>query len=489
MNELDLPLPDRKRDVVITDGYIDYASTLKLEDAEGKTGTSVNFRIPAGEHRLPRADDTRFRYDWGRNGSGKLRSTQETYIALTGAGPSQTILRGSFGSHALWRLPSYAIGIWRLSDLAAYDIPGHAIGFGTGPYNNDVHVGIIENVVGDRCTGNWMMLGAEWEGTPAKYDPNVKTICNDRRLFRNIQFSNAGHEHVIYNDFCDYTYVKNAKLWGGPHHPFKSIAKWTEVDGMVCSNVNPDTGKVDGTYGRNSAMSLVALCGGHYKNVKTLQVWPEDQPSSPGGYSVGIQPRWNMIQSWPEMANPASDEYWEDVIAGGLDNPENPFLHRHTHYFEDCNFETRGRPDRQFRTHVIGNGTSHPMLYGSGGRRGLYHPIPTNSPLWQERSRTYLLNCQAPGSYGWYKQALFWLTEYWPEYDAVIARDEPLRVAKLLSERPTWWPGYVAPPQRYVDVGITGEPDDMTVTRNADSVTVQEKSGAKLRVNVNGAVT
>jgi hypothetical protein len=61
----------------------------------------------------------------------------------------------------------------------------------------------------------------------------------------------------------------------------------------------------------------------------------------------------------------------------------------------------------------------------------------------------------------------------------VIARDEPLRMAKLLSERPTWWPGYV---QRYVDVGIAGEPEDMAVTHTTDSVTVQARNGAKLRV-------
>jgi hypothetical protein len=450
--------------------------SLRQDAAEGKKGTSVHLRIPAGNYALPPAGDSRFRPNW--NGV----STPETYIAITGALGETTVLQGTPTSIGLLNLPSYCIGKFRFSHLKlAGTFNGHAFTFGTGPYNDEVmtaYLEEIEGLPGSRATGNWMMLAAEREGTIWPSDNRI-TVCNDRRFFRNIRLGNAGHEHVIYNDFCEYTYAKNLTLWGAPHHPFKSIAKWTEVEDCSFSNVNPETRKVDGTYGRNSAMSLVALCGGSYKRVKTLQVWPENQAASPGGYSVGIQPRWNMIDSWPEMANPSSDEYWEEVINAGLGNPENPFLVPHTHYFDDCVFETVGRPDKQFRTHVIGNGTSHPMWAGTGGRRGSYHPIPTNSPLWQERSRTYLLNCQAPGSFGWYKQALFWLPEYWPEYDAVIARDEPLRMAKLLSERPTWWPGYV---QRYVDVGIAGEPEDMAVTHTTDSVTVQARNGAKLRV-------
>lgn len=471
MNPLDLPLPERKRDVVITDGMIDYAATLRKEDAEGKTGTSVHFVIPAGEHYLPPAGDARFRYDWGRGAGGKMRSTAETYIALTGAEAAaggKTIIRGTPESRGLFNLPPYCQGIWRFGHLEAYDIGGHAITFGTGPYNNFVHIGIIEKLKGARCTGNWMMLASEQEGTQVSGNPDL-TKCNDERYIVDTELSDAGHEHVIYNDLCKLTVVRRCKLWGGPHHPFKSISRWNDVQHCLFSNVNPDTLIADRTYGHNSEMSLVAVNGGYYYKVHTLKIWPENQNAGPGGYAIGIQPRFDMMDNFPELADPSSDEYWREVESHGWDNPDNPLLRPHTHYFEECTFEAKIRADRPgFRPSVIGHGSSHPMRYGRSSRRGSYHPRPPTSALWRERSRTLMLNCTNPGFGQWYKQALFWATEPgtgWPEYDPVIARDEGFRQPRMFSTKPDWWPSYQAPlPPDEPPAPVTLERLDLRVT-------------------------
>lgn len=447
LTPLDTPWPTYEVPVPIRGGYIALVDAMNAVKAAGKKGQSVVFRLPPGVCMMPPVIDRSYSYDW----TGY--STKDTHIVIAGALDGTTEIRGSLTSRtgALFNLPSYAIGMWRLADLSMRDIGYHAMTFGTGPYNNEKNVTVLQRLKGRYCTGNWIMAAAEQAGTTPPSGVG-KTVINDELWMEDLDFRYSTNEHCFYIDERAYVYARRCNLFSGPQHAFKCTALKTEVEDCFFFNVDPVTRDAvtigpgvsavfpNGAvfYGRNATMSLISAGGGFVRNVHNLHVWPASTPYDAGGSAIQRTARWNLTTINKELIDPSDPNWWINAKAAGLDDPLNPYLLKHRFLWENCVFENVQPPGKSAKLRGIYVEAAYPETYVGSPQ---YPPLPLNWPdLWFNRSRDFMLNCTYPGSYyNFLGLPGFNATKY-PVEAARVMVDADKMGKDYGSARPAWWP-------------------------------------------------
>src|SRR5215831_14609802 len=446
----DAPFPDYEIQVPIRDSYIAIVDAFKQMDKDGRKGQSVTLRFPEGLCRLPPSVDRSYAIDY----TG--RSDESTQVVFAGAKNGTTIIKGYPGSHtAPMSLPSYAVGTWRNTDMKIVDIDKHAMVFGTGPYNQKKHIAVLERIVARYCKGNFILAAQERAG-PSTSMPSPMVV-NDEIWMQDCDFRYNSYEHCVYLDHRAYVFGRRLKMYNGPLHAFKCIALKTELEDCEFFNVDPDTKDVvtigpgvsdvfpQGAtfYGRNANMSLVSACSGHVRRTRCLHAWPKSQIYDAGSDVIQREPRWILSTTNPELIDPTDEQWWIDASAAGQTDPANPYLLKHRWLWEDCQFDTEIRPDRNPPSYGICVVSATPITYNQlKAPAGPYGPIPVHYPdLWFNRSRDFVYNCQFTGN----EKTQHFRQSPW--FDTTVYADDWARCSKdganLYKEfdtKPAWWP-------------------------------------------------
>jgi hypothetical protein len=275
-------------------------------------------------------------------------------------------------------------------------------------------------------------------------------IINDELWMSDIDFRYSAYEHCVYIDQRAYTYGRRLTMQGGVMHAFKCTALEVDLDDCVFSNVDPDTRRVHSVapgevsiypngktfYSQGSNMSLIELQRGHYKNVKTIKVWPEGVGDA-GAYAAGRQARQGLRIVNPELANPTSRDFWLAVHAAGIDNPDNPHLRPYRSLWEGCTFENYMPSGKTTKMYVVGKQSSYPV--DSVG--GVLIPAQPHHPdLYVERSRDFFHDCHVSGYEDYFRNEISWVFDpiKFPVEAEIVRRDIP-RMVHVLDTKPEWW--------------------------------------------------
>jgi hypothetical protein len=445
LKPLDLPLPDYEVPVPLKDGYLHFSAALKQIDDAGRRGESVLLRLPEGEGRVP---PSAWNYDpqWSFGWQG--RTSEATQIVIEGAHNGTSKVLGGPGTREIFTFPSYVVGMVRLRRFYFQEVQGRgALSFGTGPYNKLKNVMVLENLVGRYVPGNFIMAACE---QATLRDDGTMNIINDELWMSDIDFRYSAYEHCVYIDQRAYTYGRRLTMQGGVMHAFKCTALEVDLEDCVFSNVDPDTLKVHSVapgevsiypngktfYSQGSNMSLIELQRGHYKNVKTIKVWPEGVGDA-GAYAAGRQARQGLRIVNPELANPTSRDFWLAVHAAGIDNPDNPYLRPYRSLWEGCTFENYMPSGKTTKMYVVGKQSSYPV--DSVG--GVLIPAQPHHPdLYVERSRDFFRDCHVSGYEDYFRNEISWVFDpiKFPVEAEIVRRDIP-RMVHVLDTKPEWW--------------------------------------------------
>jgi hypothetical protein len=445
LKPLDLPLPDYEVPVPLKDGYLHVSAALKQIDDAGRRGESVLLRLPEGEGRVP---PSAWNYDpqWSFGWQG--RTSEATQIVIEGAHNGTSKVLGGPGTREVFTFPSYVVGMVRLRKFYFQEVQGRgALSFGTGPYNKLKNVMVLENLVARYVPGNFIMAACE---QATLRDDGTMNIINDELWMSDIDFRYSAYEHCVYIDQRAYTYGRRLTMQGGVMHAFKCTALEVDLEDCVFSNVDPDTLKVHSVapgevsiypngktfYSQGSNMSLIELQRGHYKNVKTIKVWPEGVGDA-GAYAAGRQARQGLRIVNPELANPTSRDFWLAVHAAGIDNPDNPYLRPYRSLWEGCTFENYMPSGKTTKMYVVGKQSSYPV--DSVG--GVLIPAQPHHPdLYVERSRDFFRDCHVSGYEDYFRNEISWVFDpiKFPVEAEIVRRDIP-RMVHVLDTKPEWW--------------------------------------------------